>query len=100
MLSLPVPNTVANNYANAKVAFLRLLKMQFNKNPYTSIPNDRPLLESIIPLLVLVCLILKMKYLPLKSYKSYISYKNFKQKQIVSSLKRDQETRKVYIQLI
>lgn len=33
-------HTVADNYACAKLAFLRLLKMQFHKNPY--IPNQRP----------------------------------------------------------
>lgn len=36
-------NSVPDNYACSKVAFLHPLQKQFRKNPYTGIPSDRPL---------------------------------------------------------
>lgn len=66
-------NSVLDNYACSKVAFLHPLKKQFRKNPY--IPRDRP--ESIWPLLFFVCFMTKVVVKTLSNCLSYGAFEVF-----------------------
>lgn len=57
-------NTVPDNYASAKIAYLRPHKIQFRITPYK--PKGRPLSRGYIITFVLKSLICQMIYLPLE----------------------------------